>query len=76
MGPPGRKTRDYNEYQTVAGKRVEVKERLTPTKGGRSNLITMAKSIEDEPRTVSYNTKVFNREIMALREEEEALLQH
>ena len=36
----------------------------------------MAKSIDDEPRTVSYNTKVFNKEIMALREEEEALLKH
>lgn len=36
----------------------------------------MAKSIEDEPRTFSYNTKVFNREIMALREEEEALISH
>ena len=38
--------------------------------------ITMAKSIDDEPRTVSYNTKVFNKEIIALREEEEALLKH
>ena len=28
----------------------------------------------EQPATVSYNTKVFNREIMALRNEEEALL--
>ena len=27
-----------------------------------------------EPTTVSYNTKVFNKEILALRNEEEALL--
>ena len=31
---------------------------------------------EQEPTTVSYNTKVFNREIMALRKEEEALLRY
>ena len=29
-----------------------------------------------EPATVSYNTKVFNKEIMALRNEEEALLKY
>ena len=32
--------------------------------------------MDDEPVTVSYNTKVFNKEIMALRMEEEALLRY
>jgi len=36
----------------------------------------MTKSIDAEPATVSYNTKVFNREIMALKNEEEALLKY
>ena len=36
----------------------------------------MAKGLDDEPTTVSYNTKVFNKEIMALRNEEEALLRY
>ena len=62
--PPPRPTvnrkRDYNDYHTVGGKKVNVKERLTPTNGGRSKQIHMARSIEDEPRTMSYNTKVFN----------------
>ena len=70
------KARDFNDYSTVSGKKVAVKDRLTPTRGGRSKQLSMAKSIEDEPRTFSYNTKVFNREIMALREEEEALISH
>lgn len=52
MVPPPRpirnpRARDYSDYQTVGGRQVQVKERLTPTKGGRSKQITMAKSIED-----------------------------
>ena len=35
-----------------------------------------AKSNEDEPATVSYNTKVFNKEVVALRNEQEALLNY
>ena len=53
-----------------------VKGRQTPTNGGSSNQILLKKSLEEEPATVSYNTKVFNKEIMALREEEEALLKY
>ena len=67
------KTRDLTvAYQPKA----KVKGRLTPTKGGRANQINMTKSIDAEPATVSYNTKVFNREIMALKNEEEALLKY
>ena len=33
---PTRKARDYNDYQTVGGKKVVIKDRLTPTGGGRS----------------------------------------
>ena len=36
--------------------------------------INLRHQVETEPATVSYNTKVFNKEIMALRNEEEALL--
>lgn len=53
------------------------KTKLTELRrGGHANEIKMAKSIDDEhePRTFSYNTKVFNKEIIALRKEEEALL--
>ena len=39
--------RDYNDYHTVAGKKVDVKARLTPTRGGRANQITLSKSIEE-----------------------------
>ena len=54
--------------------KTKVKERLTPTKGGKAGQINLGKSIEEVPTTVSYNTKVFNKEIEALRSEEEALL--
>ena len=43
---------------------------------GKASQIVLSRSIEDEPATVSYNTKVFNREITALRNEEEALLKY
>jgi len=39
-------------------------------------MIKLSRSIDQQPVTVSYNTKVFNKEIMALRGEEEALLKY
>ena len=55
---------------------LKVNGRRTPTKGGESSQIKLSKSIDQEPVTVSYNTKVFNKEIMALRGEEEVLLKY
>ena len=43
---------------------------------GKASQIVLSRSIEEEPATVSYNTKVFNKEITALRNEEEALLKY
>ena len=54
--------------------KVKVKGRQTPTKGGNASQINLSRSLEEDPTTVSYNTRVFNKEIMALRNEEEALL--
>lgn len=53
-----------------------VRERQTPTHGGSSSQITLKRPFDEEPTTVSYNTKVFNKEIQALREEEETLLKY
>lgn len=56
--------------------KLNVNGRQTPTKGGESSMIKLSRSIDQQPVTVSYNTKVFNKEIMALRGEEEALLKY
>ena len=46
-----------------------------PTGGNkRAYQINLTNQGDAEPTTVSYNTKVFNKEILALRNEEEALL--
>ena len=42
----------------------------------KASQIVLSRPIEEEPATVSYNTKVFNKEITALRNEEEALLKY
>ena len=64
-----------NISNLIAGQpRIKPKGRQTPTKGGKSSQINLNRSVDEIPATVSYNTKVFNREIEALRNEEEALL--
>ena len=72
----------YRSHANLPGQKstnqflIRPKGRQTPTKGGVSSQINLARSAEEKPSTVSYNTKVFNREIVALRNEEEALIKY
>ena len=54
--------RDMNEKKTLSS--VQITSRL---ENSRVNLA--AKSDENDPATVSYNTKVFNKEVISLRNE-------
>ena len=53
---------------------LPITNKNNPTKAYQINLRHQTEAAE--PATVSYNTKVFNKEIMALRNEEEALLKY
>ena len=75
--------RHVNSTARIFDKRSNSYATLNPSQLGQSllgkasfHVIQRRASAEkmDEPTTVSYNTKIFNREISALRNEEEALL--
>ena len=70
-----RKTAANQIFREKAEKKAISSVNITSRKeNSRVNLA--AKSDESEPATVSYNTKVFNKEVVALRNEQEALLNY
>lgn len=68
-----KKQKQHDPAGPVSGVDDGLIDNITDDRGAAYHTVGGVRE-NQEPATVSYNTKIFNREIMALRSEEQALL--